>query len=163
MKRFILSLGLTFGLFGLAYAANITLTPIVGPTETGENSLGSQQVTDTARLKPGMGTLPITVSGAAGSGTLNTAAGIITLSAATAGASGATPTVITLTDSKIQAADLLLCTVDQTGATAGSVLVCNGHATAGGATLTLYDASSTALTSSTVIVNFFVLTNGNPN
>jgi len=164
MKRRLLALAAAGVLVAsAAYAANITLTPIVPPTETGENSLGSQQVTDMARFKLGMGTVAITVSGSAGAGTCNFAACIITLSAATAGASGATPTVITLTDSKVQAADIVLCTVDQTGATAGAVLVCNSHEAAGSATLTLYDASATALLSSTVVLNIVTVTNGNPN
>jgi hypothetical protein len=71
--------------------------------------------------------------------------------------------VITLTDSKIQATDIVMCSVDQTGATAGSVLVCNAHEAAGSVTLTLYDGSSTALTSSTVVLNILTITSGNPN
>jgi hypothetical protein len=168
MKRLaaaVIGLLIGIGIYQLAvFAANITPTPVVGPNETGENSQSSQQIVDMARIKLGFGTATISISGSAGSGTLNNAAGIITLTTATAGASGATPSVVTLNNNKVQVGDIVQCTADQTGATAGSVLVCNAHvASAGVVTLTLYDATPTALTSSTVVLNFEVITQGNPN
>ena len=132
-------------------AIQTTPTPIVPPTELGETSIDQQNIVNMARLKLGFGTVAITVAASTGSGTLNNAAGIITLSAATAGASGATPSVITLNNNKAQIGDVVQCSPDQTGATAGSVLTCNSHVgSAGVITFTLYDATPTALTSSTV-------------
>jgi hypothetical protein len=164
MKRIALASLLLAAFCQAALAANATNTPIVPPTETGENSSMQQQVVDMARIKLGFGTTTIAVSGSAGSGTLNFAAGIVTLTAATTGASGATPSVITLNNSKVQVGDFVQCTADQTGATAGSVLVCNAHiASAGVITLSLYSATPTALTSSTIALNFEILTQGNPN
>jgi hypothetical protein len=163
MKRLSLAALMLAVIGAIAFAANVTLTPIVPPNETGEDSLRSQQVVNMARLKLGMGTVTIAISGSAGAGTLNFASGTITLTAATAGASGATPSVVTLTNNKVQAADIVQCSVDQTGATAGSVLVCNAHVTANTITFTIYDATPTALTSSTVLINYELITNGNPN
>lgn len=163
MKRFLPTLAALLAISAAAWAIEATNTPIVGPTENGENKAGQQQVTDMARLKLGFGTLAITVSGSAGSGTLNNASGIITLSAATTGISGATPTVITLTDNKIQAGDFVDCTIDQTGATAGTVLACSAHATANQIVFSIYSATPTALTSSTILLEFATFTQGNPN
>jgi hypothetical protein len=164
MKLRELLIGVMLFSAGAAMAANITLTPVVPPTETGEKSDASQQIMDFARIKLGFGTATIAISSSAGSGTLNNAVGLITLTAATAGASGATPSVITVNDSKVQVGDAVQCSADSTGATAGAVLVCNAHVTSAGViTLTLYSATPTALTSSTVVLNFEVLTAGNPN
>ena len=163
MKRFLL--GVAVLLFSSALAWGVTegtKTPPVGG-ESGEDSLHQGEVFTVARIKPGMGTATFAVSGAAASGTLNTASGAVTLTATTAGASGASPTVLTLTNNKVQAGDIVFCEVDQTGATAGTVLECNPHVTAGTVTFSIYSATPTALTSSTVIVYFFVLTKGNPN
>lgn len=164
MKRIALAGLLCAGLTALAFAANVTLTPIVTPNETGENSASSQQVLDFARIKLGFGTATIAVSGSTGSGTINNAVGLITLTAATAGASGATPSVITVNNNKVQVGDAVQCSADNNGATAGAVLVCSSHITSAGVlTLSLYSATPTALTSSTIAVNFEVLTAGNPN
>jgi L-serine deaminase len=147
-----------------AYAANVTLTPIVPPTETGENSLSSQQVVDMARLKPGSCSATIAISTSAGSGTCNGAMGILSVTTATAGASGTSPSVITLNDSKVQVGDMVDCTPDQTGATSGAVLTCNAHVgSAGVITLSIYDGSATAMTSSSVTLEFMVFTQGNSN
>ena len=148
---------------GLAWAVQEgTKTPIAAG-ETGENSLSQGEVFNVARFKPGLGTLSVTVSGAAAAGTLNTAAGIITAATATAGASGTAPTVITLTNNKVQAGDLVLCVMDQTGITAGAVITCSPHVTASTIAFTLADASVTAMTSSTIILYYLVVTKGNPN
>lgn len=167
MKRFLPIVWAAFlvcAIAGLSYAANVTLTPIVPPTETGENSLGSQQVTDTARIKVGLGTGTCAISGAACSVTVNNAAGLITVTSATAGASGTAQSVMTVTDNKVQVGDQIFCSVDQNGATAGAVITCLPHITGAGTfTINLADASVTALTSSTLTVNFFVNTQGNPN
>jgi hypothetical protein len=116
-----------------------------------------------ARFKLGSGTLTSAVAGSAASGTLNSASGAWTLTSATAGASGATPTVATLTNSKVQAGDIVICEIDQTGATAGSVLSCNPHVTASTIAFSVYSATPTALTASTIVLYFMVLTKGNPN
>lgn len=164
MKRLFLGVVAALAVSFAAYAANVTLTPIVPPTETGENSLGAQQVTDTARLKLGLGTGTCAVSAAACAVTINSAAGLITVTAATAGASGATQTVMTVTDNRVQVGDQIFCSVDQNGATAGAVVTCLPHITAAGTfTINLADASVTALTSSTLTVNFMINTQGNPN
>ena len=165
MKRFILSLGLTFGLFGLAYAANITLTPIVGPTETGENSLGSQQVTDMARVKPGFCTATATGSGAAAgteTATCNGALAQVTTVSLTIATVGALNTV-TITDSKVQAGDACVATADTTGAAATSavfVQTCKVSAN----TLTVILTNILAVSpAAPVVINALVLTQGNPN
>ena len=166
MKRIALAGGLALAciLSLFAYAANITNTPIVPPNETGENSSMSQQVVDMARLKMGFGTATIAVSGSAGTGTVNNAAGIVTLTAATTGASGLTPTVITLNNNKVQVGDFVQCNPDNASGTAQAILVCNAHiASAGVITLTLYSATPTALTSSTIPLTFEIITAGNPN
>jgi hypothetical protein len=165
MKRFLFGAFAAVTLITAALAAVRTPTPIVPPTETGEWDAMQQQIVDMARFKPGLTTVASTaVVASAAAVTANTAAGIIPLTAATAGASGATPTVVTVTDSKVQAADTVLCSVDQTGATAGAVITCLPHISAAGTfTLTLADASVTALASSPLTVSFLILTNGNPN
>lgn len=141
-----------------------TKTPIVIPAETGENSYEQGEVFNVARLKPGSGTGTCAVSGAACSVTINNAAGLVTVTSATAGASGTSQTVMTVTDNKVQVGDMILCSVDQNGATAGAVITCLPHITGAGTfTINLADASVTALTSSTLTVNFMVITKGNPN
>lgn len=148
----------------LVYAANRTPTPIVAPNESGEWDAMQAQVVDMARFKPGQGTATCAVSGAACSATVNNASGILTVTSATAGASGTAQTVMTITDNKVQVGDAILCSVDQNGATAGAVITCLPHITAAGTfTINLADASVTALTSSTLTVSFLVLTQGNPN
>lgn len=169
MKRYFNLFGAFSAAFVLAtsiaaFAANRTPTPIVPPTETGEWDAMQQQVVDVARLKVALGTGTCAVSSSACSVTVNNAAGLLTVTAATAGASGATPSVLTVTDSKVQVGDQIFCSVDQNGATAGAVITCTPHITAAGTfTISLYDASVTALTSSTLTVNFLVNTQGNPN
>ncbi|TAL08282.1 MAG: hypothetical protein EPO02_13345 [Nitrospirae bacterium] len=164
LRKIAVAAGLFIGGVLAAAALNITLTPVVPPTENGENSSSAQQIVDFARIKLGFGTTTIAISGSAGTGTLNNAAGLITLTSATAGASGATPSVVTLNDNKVQTTDAVQCNADSTGATAGAVLVCNAHITSAGVvTLTLYSATPTALTASTVVLSMEVLTSGNPN
>jgi hypothetical protein len=160
-----------FGAFAAALFATVayatvegTKTPIVLPAESGENSIEQGEVFNVARLKPGFGTGTCAVSGSACAVTINNAAGLITATTATAGASGATQTVMTVTNNKVGANDFILCSVDQNGATAGAVVTCLPHITAAGTfTINLADASVTALTSSTLKVNFLVITSGNPN
>lgn len=167
MKRFALAGGLAlaciFGLF--AHAANITLTPIVGPTETGENSAGAQQVTDMARLKVGMGTLSASGGPTAFTGTLNFAAGIITLPSATVAASGSNSTTMTLTNSKVQAGDEVQCTIDSTNsAPAGATPFCASvKVSAGQIIFVISDASATAMTAANLFVHYIINTQGNPN
>jgi hypothetical protein len=164
MKRFVASALALLFLGTAAWAVSEgTKTPVVNPPESGENSLSQGEIFNMARLKIGMGTVTSAVSASAASGTLNSAAGAWTLTAATAGASGATPTTATLTNSKVGANDIVVCEIDQTGATAGSVLSCNPHVTAGTITFKIYSATPTALTSSTIILYYVVLTSGNPN
>jgi hypothetical protein len=162
MKKFLLAVGAFFGMFGLAWALQTTLTPLVAP-ETGENSLSQAEVFNVARLKTGLCTVSVTVSGATAAGTCNGASGIITSAATTAGASGATPSVITLTNSKVGANDLVLCQLDKLAGAAASALVCNTHNTANTIVFTIQSASTTALTSATIEINFLVITSGNPN
>lgn len=164
MKKLLLGVVAAIGLAcGVAYALQGTPTPLVAP-ETGENSLSQAEVFNMARIKPGMCTVSITISGAAGSGTCNGASGIITLAAATAGASGTNPSVVTLTNNKIQTTDIVLCGVDQNGVTSGAVLTCSAHITAANTVaLSVLDGSSTAMTSSAMKLFFVVLTSGNPN
>lgn len=150
----------------IAYAANVTPTPIVGPTETGENSLGAQQVTDMSRFKLGSGTITASGSGTSFTGTLNFASGQVTLNAATLGASGTAQATLTLTNSKAQSTnDFAFCALETfTGITAGAVPVCTANVTSAGTlTIQLADASATAMTSSTLVVNYMIITTGNPN
>jgi hypothetical protein len=168
MNRFPYLLGLAvvlwLGIVALAYAANRTPTPIVPPTETGEWDAMQQQVVDMARFKPGQGTGTCAISASACAVTVNNASGIVSVTAATAGASGTTQSVMTVTDNKVQVGDAILCSVDQSGATAGAVITCLPHITGAGTfTINLADASVTALTSSTLTVWFLVMTAGNPN
>lgn len=148
----------------VAMAANRVPTPIVPPTETGEYDAMQQQVVDVARFKPGNAAATCAISGAACSITANAASGTIAVTTATAGASGTAPSVMTVTDNKVQVGDGILCGVDQNGITAGAVITCTSHITAAGTfTLTLSDASVTAMTSSSLTVWFLVMTQGNPN
>jgi hypothetical protein len=149
---------------GLAWAVTeTTKTTVVTPPEVGENSLSQGEIFNVARLKTGFGTKSTAVSGAAAADTINSASGIWTLTAATAGASGATPTVATLTNSKVGANDMVLCSVDNNGATAAAVLVCAPHVTANTVVFTIYSPGTTALLSSTIKIGFLVVTSGNPN
>ena len=147
-----------------AFAIERTPTPIVAPTELGETSIDQQNIVNVARLKPGFGTATCAVSGAACAATINNAAGIVTFTTATAGASGTSPSVGTITDNKVGANDAILCSTDQNGITSGAVITCSAHITAAGTfTISLFDASVTAMTSSTLKVSFLVITSGNPN
>lgn len=167
MKRVALAGGLALAcvLSYLAWAANITPTPIVGPTETGEWSAMQQQVVDIARLKPGLCTATATGSGAAGGTetvTCNGAWAQITTVSLTIATIGALNTV-TVTNSKVQAGDGCVATVDATGAAATSavfVQTCEVSAS----TLTIILTNILAVSpAAPVKINAMVLTQGNPN
>jgi len=169
MKRILLGALAVAAIVTAAYALQPTPTPPIAP-ETGEESGAAASVVNVARLKLGQGALSLTVASSAASGTLNNASGVITLASATAGASGATPTTVTLTNSKAQAGDLIFCDVDQTGAPAAAVVLCNSHiqAVGGGAgggqiVFTIQSATPTALTATTITLYYLVVTKGNPN
>lgn len=145
-----------------AYAANITPTPIVGPTETGEWSAMSQQVVDMARIKPGFGSGTAGGSASAATFTSNTAAGSATWPANLTIISNATAT-FTLTNSKVQAGDAALCMLDSTGAAAGSVPeVASVQVSAGQLVCVLTNASATS-PAVAVKIYWLILTQGNPN
>jgi hypothetical protein len=162
MKQILGSLAALMLTCSAALAVQPTPTPIVAP-ETGENSQFSDEVFNMARMKAGQCTATVSVSGSAGSATCNGATGILSLTTATAGASGATPSVLTITNSKVQAGDSVQCTTDQTGITAGAVITCSVAVTANTLTISILDASVTAMTSSSMKVMFAVFTKGNLN
>lgn len=177
MKRLLLALLGAAAVVTVAYAIQPTPTPIIGGpagTETGEESLPAASVLNMARFKPGQcAPAAVAVAGGAATVTCNGASGIISLTAATAGASGVTPTVVTVNNTKAQGVwnstvaplpDGVQCTVDQTGVTAGAVLICSPRITASGVlTLTILNGSATAMTASAVRVVFLITTSGNVN
>jgi hypothetical protein len=165
MKRILSALAALACAGAIAYAANITNTPIVPPNETGENSAGSQQVMDMARFKPGQCAATATGSGAAGgseTATCNGASGQVTTVTLTIATVGALNTV-TITNSKVQATDGCVATLDPLAAAATSApFVLSCHVTAN--TLTVILSNVLAVSpASAVEINFLVMTSGNPN
>jgi len=165
MKRIALAGGLALALCSQVFAANPTPTPIVPPTETGENSAGSQQVTDMARLKLGMGTVTASGGPTAFTATLNFASGIITTNGMTlvASGAGACPNTITLTNNKIQAGDIVFAILDSTNSAAGAPSVGSVKVSAGQVVILICNDTSTPMTASNVSTYFLVNTQGNPN
>lgn len=162
MKRLAIAAFLLAAITAIALAANVTLTPIVGPTETGENSLGAQQVTDMARLKVGSCTVTTTGSSNANSGTCNGAAGVVTTNSISIAVTTGTA-AITITNSKVQAGDMVQCEVDATGATASSRPFCaSAQVSAGQIVFTLANLGSATETAN-LLIYFLVNTQGNPN
>lgn len=100
-----------------AFAVQTTPTPPVAP-EDGENSSSQSQIVDVARLKIGFGTITAGGTAAAATATLNFASGQVTWPANLTIVSNAQAT-LTLTDSKIQAGDIVQGWLDDTGAAAG--------------------------------------------
>jgi hypothetical protein len=164
MKRLSIAAFLLAAVASIAFAANITLTPIVPPTETGENSAGSQQVTDMARMKPGSCTA--TTTGAEPNFTAvacNGAAGAVTTNAnVTIAAVGGKDTV-TITNTKVQAGDFVDCQLDSAGAAAGSTPTCTAVVvTAGQIVFTISNLTATS-PAAALKLYFMVFTAGNPN
>lgn len=155
MKRILSALAAIVCAGALAYAANVIPTPIVGPTETGENGLGAQQVTDMARFKLGFGT----VTGASPQ-TLNFAAGVVTTNSLATAAS--TSTTYTLNNTKVQAGDAVQCTIDPLTST--GTPVCSGaHVTAGSIVFTIANVATATALNAPINIMFMVVTQGNPN
>ena len=145
-----------------AWALQNTPTPIVNPPETGEFSGVQDQVVDMARLKVGSGTLTAGGSATAATGTLNFASGVVTWPANLTIISNATAT-LTLTNSKVQAGDVVFGMIDSTGAAAGSVPeVASVQVSAGQVVFVLTNASATS-PAIPVKVYYLVVTKGNPN
>lgn len=163
MKRILPALAALLAASAIAFALNITNSPIIGPTENGENSLSSQQVVDVARLKPGMTVATAGGSASAATLTANTAAISATWPANLTITSDATAT-LTWTTSKAQAlGDGVLCTLDRNGSAAAAVPFVAGVAlTAGQVVVTLSNSSATS-PAAPVIVYCLILTQGNPN
>lgn len=164
MKRFALAGGLALALCSYGFAANRTPTPIVGPNETGEWDAMQQQVVDMARMKPGSCTA--TTTGAEPNFTAvacNGAAGAVTTNTnVTVAAVGGKDTV-TITNTKVQAGDFVQCTLDSTGAAAGSTPVCTAVVvTAGQIVFTISNLTTTS-PAAALKVYFAVFTQGNPN
>lgn len=165
MKRILSALAAIVCAGALAYAANVTPTPIVGPNETGEWGAMQQQIVDVARFKPGMCSTTASGSGAAGgteTATCNGAAGQVTTVSLTIATVGALNTV-TITNSKVQAGDACIATLDPLAAAATSApFVLSCHVTAN--TLTVIISNVLAVSpASAVEIDFLVLTQGNPN
>jgi SpoU rRNA methylase family enzyme len=162
MKAFRAALAALLISGGITLAANITPTPVVPPNETGENSAASQQILDMARFKPGFCTVTTAGSEAAQTGTCNGASGLIT--------SGFSITVIsnakdlmTITNNKVQAGDLCIAMIDDTGAAAASVPeVASCRVTAGQIVLVITNASATS-PAAALKAMFLIITQGNPN
>lgn len=162
MKRFLTIMALLYAGLGVALAANVTPTPIVGPTETGENSLGAQQVTDFARIKIGSCTTTTTGAEPSFSATCNGASGAITTNTNVTKVSGAVD-LITVTNSKIQAGDFVQCTVDNTGAAAAAAAICSAAAVSTNQVIFQITNASATSPAHTLTIYFLVMTQGNPN
>lgn len=165
MKRFIAALlagSLAFA--PAAFAIQNTPTPIVGPTELGETSIDQQNIVNVARIKPGSCTA--TTTGAEPNFTAvacNGAAGVVTTNAnVTIAAVGGKDTV-TITNTKVQAGDMVQCTLDSTGAAAGSTPLCTAAVvTAGQVVFTISNLTATS-PAAALKLYFMVDTKGNPN
>jgi hypothetical protein len=164
MKRLLLACVPLLVLAGVAWALQSIPTPVV-PPETGENSNVQDQIMDMARLKVGMCKTTATGSGAAagtqtatcngGSGSVTT----VTMTFATVGALN----VVTITNSKVNAADICMATVDPlatTGTAAPEAMSCK--VTANTLTITLINNLAVS-PAGPINVNFLVVTTGNPN
>lgn len=168
MKRILLVAGLLSTLaIGVmtALAATITLTPIVPPNETGENSASSQMIFNMARFKPGLCSATATGSGAAAGAQTVTCNGAwaqittVTLTIATVGALN----TLTVTNNKVQAGDGCQATVDATGAAATSAVFVQSCAVSAN-TLTVILTNILAVSPAAAVkVNLLVMTQGNPN
>lgn len=163
MKRLALaSLLIIIGWYAFALAAVITLTPIVPPNETGENSLSSQQIVDMARFKPGFCTVTTAGSEAAQTGTCNGAAGVITSGFSITVVSNAKD-VVTITNNKVQAGDACLAIIDDTGAAAASVPEISSCRVS--ASQIVFNVTNASATSAAAALKYYflILTQGNPN
>lgn len=140
---------------GAALALDVNRTPLVSP-ESGQFSERGAQVVSAARLQVGTGT-GTCVSNAV---TINKASGVITTEALTTAA--AATQAITLTNSKIQAGDMVIATADPNGST-GTVTVANVAVSAGSAVILLQNIHASVALNAAVKIMFFVVTKGNPN
>lgn len=163
MKRLLLALLSAVAVVSISYAIQPTRTPPVPPTETGEDSLHSGEIFNMARVKPGF-TQNTTAAGTAAAATLtaNTAAGSVTWPAPLTVVSNAVAT-LTVTDSKVQAGDAVLCMVDSTGAAAGSVPEASSVQVSNGSFVCVLTNASATSPAVAVKVYWLVLTQGNPN
>jgi hypothetical protein len=164
MKRLLLACVPLLVLAGVAWALQSTPTPVV-PPETGETSNVQDQIMDMARLKVGMCKTTATGSGAAAgtqTATCNGGSGSVTTVTMTFAAVGALNTV-TVTNSKVNAGDICMVTVDPlttTGTAAPEAMSCRVTAN----TLTILLINNLAVSPAGPInVNFLVVTTGNPN
>jgi hypothetical protein len=163
MRNWWIAAGLTsiLGCISVAWAIQSTPTPLVAP-ETGEASIHQAEILDMARFKPGQCTLTTTGSEAAQTGTCNGASGVITSGFTVTVVSNAVD-VMTITNSKVQAGDICIAMVDDTGAAAASVLEaasCRVSASQILVRLTNASATSPAVAAK---VYFLIATKGNPN
>jgi hypothetical protein len=165
MKRILAALAATIALIMplTAMAAQTTPTPLVLPTETGEDSLLQQSIFNAARLKLGFCTATTTGTEPTLAATCNGAAGIITpgvnITLATVGALD----VVTVTNDKVQLGDAVLCTMDATGAASATAAICaNATVTAGQIVFNISNllAKSPA---APLKLYFAIITKGNPN
>lgn len=145
-----------------AWALQNTPTPPVPPNETGEASQHQQEILDVARLKPGQCTVTTTGSSNANVGTCNGASGVITTNsisiAVTTGSA-----VVTIQNNKVQAGDIVLCTLDATGATATSLPDCSSVQVSAGQMIFTLTNTGAATEVANLKIYFLVLTKGNPN
>lgn len=140
--------------------AEATKTALVGQ-EKGECSQFEDQIMDVARLKPGAGTVTSTGTSSAQTATLNAACGVITTGATTLSVAQDATATVTLTNSKVQAGDMVLAMVDATGASAGSQpFIANVVVSAGSVVFTIGNPASTTLGTG-VKIYFLVITAGN--
>lgn len=163
MKRIVSALAALLCAGAIAFALNITNSPIVGPTETGEWSAMSQQVVDVARFKPGMTVATAGGSVAAATTTVNTAAAQITWPGNITIVSGATAT-LTCTCSKAQAGDIVLASLSFTNTpTSGSApAFVNTSVTNGQLVFTITNLTATSV-AQTPVITWLLMTTGNPN
>lgn len=157
---------LLLGAISIAWALQTTPSPPIPPNETGENSVSQQEIFNVSRLKPSFATATSAGSGTAQTVTINSTSGVVTSNVAWtivsgAGASG----TLTMTNNHIQSVnDMLFVMIDDTGATAASLLEVSSVqiSAAGTAVIKVVNNFTTA---NTVVpkFRFFIVTAGNPN
>lgn len=164
MKRMLRSLAAAMLLAASfpAFAANVTLTPIVPPNETGENSSSAQQVVDMARFKPGTCTVTTTGSSNANSGTCNGASGIVTTNSISIAVTTGSAT-ITITNNKVQTGDMVLAMIDSTGATANSLPDVSSVQVSNNQIIFTLTNTGAATEVANLKIYFLVMSAGNPN
>ena len=109
----------------------------------------------TISIDSGTKTATATGTGGTSTATLNKASGKITTAALTTAA--AATHVLTLTNSKIAAADIVLVTVGKGTATTGTLTVADVLPAAGSVAITIQNISGAAAVNGTLVISFVVV------